>query len=93
MKIRFTAAEEAFRAECAAWLNEQISGPFADIRGIVSQTFRAEQRMEWERALGRARWSVIGWPEKYGGRDASLAEQVIFAEEYARSGAPGRVGH
>ncbi|MFZ4690830.1 MAG: acyl-CoA dehydrogenase family protein, partial [Polymorphobacter sp.] len=40
-----------------------------------------------------ARWSCIGWPEQWGGRDASLAQQVIFAEEYARSGAPGRMGH
>jgi alkylation response protein AidB-like acyl-CoA dehydrogenase len=93
MKIRFTPEEEAFRVECAAWLAQQMSGPFADIRGILSQTFKAEKRLEWERALGRARWSVIGWPERYGGREATLAQQVIFAEEYARSGAPGRVGH
>ena len=93
MKIRFTPAEEAFRAECAAWLQERLDGPFSDIRGIMSQTHLAARRQEWERELGRARYSVIGWPERYGGRDATLAEQVIFAEEYARSGAPGRVGH
>ncbi|MGA0001994.1 MAG: acyl-CoA dehydrogenase family protein, partial [Steroidobacteraceae bacterium] len=44
-------------------------------------------------APASARWSVIGWPEQFGGRNATLAQQVIFAEEYARSGAPGRVGH
>ena len=93
MKIRFTPAEEAFRAECAAWLQERLDGPFSDIRGIMSQTHLASRRQEWERELGRARFSVIGWPQRYGGRDATLAEQVIFAEEYARSGAPGRVGH
>jgi len=42
---------------------------------------------------GAAGWSVIGWPKQYGGQDATLAEQVIFAEEYVRVGAPGRVGH
>ncbi len=52
-----------------------------------------ERRMEWERALGAARWSCIGWPAQYGGRDATLAEQVIFAEEYARARAPARIGH
>jgi len=49
--------------------------------------------MQWERTLGAARFSCIGWPEEFGGRNATLAEQVIFAEEYARSGAPGRIGH
>ena len=43
--------------------------------------------------LGAAKWSAIGWPEKYGGRNADLAHQVIFAEEYARARAPGRLGH
>jgi alkylation response protein AidB-like acyl-CoA dehydrogenase len=54
---------------------------------------RFERRRDWERALGAARFSCIGWPEQFGGRNATLAEQVIFAEEYARAGAPGRLGH
>ena len=93
MKLGFTAKEERFRADAAAWLAAQLSGPFADLRGLTQQGGLPERRREWERALGAARWSCIGWPETYGGRDASLAEQVIFAEEYARSGAPGRIGY
>ena len=93
MKLGFTADDEAFRAEVAAWLEEQLSGDFADIRGVTGLTSKPARRKEWEQRLGRDRWSVIGWPEKWGGRDASLMQQVIFAEEYARSGAPGRVGH
>ena len=34
--------------------------------------------------------SVITWPEKYGGRDATLLQWVVFEEEYFRAGAPGR---
>lgn len=93
MKLGFTPEDEAFREEVAAWLEEQLSGDFADIRGVVGLTAMPERRKEWEQRLGRDRWSVIGWPEKWGGRDATLMQQVIFAEEYARSGAPGRVGH
>jgi len=93
MKLTFTVEQEAFRCEVASWLEAQLSGPFADIRGITSQTAAAERRHEWERMLGKAGWSAIGWPHEYGGRDASLAEQVIFAEEYARARAPGRLGH
>jgi alkylation response protein AidB-like acyl-CoA dehydrogenase len=43
--------------------------------------------MEWERTLGAAGWIGLGW------RGASLMKQVIFAEEYARARAPGRLGH
>jgi alkylation response protein AidB-like acyl-CoA dehydrogenase len=93
MKLGFTAKEERFRADAAAWLEAQLSGPFADLRGLPQQGGLPERRREWERALGAARWSCIGWPEAYGGREASLAEQVIFAEEYARAGAPGRLGY
>ena len=93
MKLGFTPQEERFRAEAAAWLEGQLSGPFRDMRGLTSQGGHPQRRRDWERALGEARWSCIGWPEAYGGRDASLAEQVIFAEECARSGAPGRLGY
>ncbi len=93
MKLGFTESQEAFRSEIAAWLEAQLSGPFADIRGVSSQTAEAERRLEWEQALGRAGLSAIGWPEEYGGRNADLAQQVIFAEEYARAKAPGRLGH
>jgi len=93
MKLGFTAKEERFRAEAAAWLEAQLSAPFRDLRGLATHGGKVERRREWERALGAARWSCIGWPEAYGGRDASLAEQVIFAEEYARARAPGRLGY
>ncbi|MDC0069258.1 acyl-CoA dehydrogenase family protein [Gammaproteobacteria bacterium] len=93
MKLGFTTEQEAFRREIAGWLEAQLSGPFADIRGVTSQTAVAGRRLEWEQVLGAAKWSAIGWPEKYGGRDADLAQQVIFAEEYARARAPGRLGH
>ncbi|QEH79666.1 acyl-CoA dehydrogenase [Sphingomonas sp. C8-2] len=93
MKLGFSPEEEAFRAEAAAWLQAELSGPFADLRGITSLTAAPDRRRAWERRLGEARWGCIGWPEAYGGRDATLAEQVIFAEEYARAGAPPRLNH
>jgi alkylation response protein AidB-like acyl-CoA dehydrogenase len=93
MKLGFSAAEEEFRAECADWLTAQMAGEFADIKGITTLTEKAERRKEWEQHLGAHGWGCIGWPKAWGGRDASLAQQVIFAEEYARAGVPGRVNH
>jgi alkylation response protein AidB-like acyl-CoA dehydrogenase len=93
MKLGFSKAEEDFRAECAEWLTAQMAGEFADIKGISTLTAKSERRKEWEQQLAAHKWSCIGWPEEWGGRNASLAEQVIFAEEYARAGVPGRVNH
>lgn len=48
------------------------------------------QHRRWDRVLFDAGLSVIAWPQKYGGRDASLLQWVVFEEEYFRAGAPGR---
>ncbi|MEY4237974.1 MAG: hypothetical protein RL339_575 [Pseudomonadota bacterium] len=93
MKLGFSAEEELFRQECAEWLQGQMAGEFRDIKGISTLTAKAERRKEWEQQLAAHKWSCIGWPREWGGRDATLAQQVIFAEEYARAGVPGRVNH
>ncbi|MBO4260349.1 acyl-CoA dehydrogenase family protein, partial [Streptomyces griseorubiginosus] len=80
MDFGFTAGDEAFRAEAKAWLVEH-SDPSQD-------------RRTWEKTLGKAGWIGLGWPEGgYGNRTATLTQQVVWAEEYARSGAPARSGH
>lgn len=93
MKLGFSAEDEAFRAEAADWLQGQMSGEFKDIVGIPNLVSKVERRKEWEQQLAAHKWSAIGWPVEWGGRDATLAQQVIFAEEYARAGAPNRINH
>ena len=95
MDLRYSPEDDAFRAEAREWLTDQLTGEFAVVRGRGGpgdEHALFEERLAWERALGAARWTCLSFPHEYGGRDASLLQQVVFYEEYARAGGPGRVG-
>jgi alkylation response protein AidB-like acyl-CoA dehydrogenase len=79
--------DEAFRAEARAWLEANV--PHGLPSGDTREGFALH--VEWERKLFADRWSVVSWPERYGGRDATLWQWLIFEEEYYRAGAPQRV--
>jgi hypothetical protein len=87
MDLRWTSEEEAFRGKVRAWLEQNV--PHGLPSGDTREGFAAH--LEWERLLHSARWAVVSWPERYGGRDATLWEWLIFEEEYHRAGAPQRV--
>jgi alkylation response protein AidB-like acyl-CoA dehydrogenase len=94
--VHLTADDEEFRGRVRAWLADNLSGEFAALRGLGGpgrEHEHFEQRLAWNRLLAASGWTCIGWPPEHGGRGAPLARQVIFHEEYARSGAPARVGH
>jgi len=94
--VQLTAEDEQFRSQIRGWLERNLSGEFAQLRGLGGpgrEHEQFEERLAWNRHLARSGWTCIGWPAQYGGRDATLAQQVIFHEEYARSRAPARVGH
>jgi len=87
---------EAFRREVRAWLEDGLTGEFAGARGLGGPGREHEAfdvRLAWERHMAAAGWTCLGWPERYGGRDASIEEQVVFHEEYALARAPARVNH
>lgn len=90
------AALEAFRTDVAGWMREHLSGRFAVLKhrgGPGDEEADPPLRKDWERELARGGWTCVGWPKEHGGRGLSIAEQVIFHEEYARAGGPGRMGH
>jgi alkylation response protein AidB-like acyl-CoA dehydrogenase len=94
--VQLTAEDEEFRARIRGWLDTNLTGEFASVRGLGGpgrEHEQFEERVAWNRHLAAAGWTCIGWPPEHGGRGATLAQQVIFHEEYARSGAPARVGH
>ncbi|MGH9001084.1 MAG: acyl-CoA dehydrogenase family protein [Acidimicrobiia bacterium] len=93
MDFRDTPSEAAFREEVRTWLGEHLVGPYAEIgsgRNLADEA-HWEVRLAWERLLGEAGWIGLAWPQAYGGRGATIAEEVIFNVEYARAGAPGRL--
>ena len=96
MRLSFSADDERFRAEVADWLRANLCGEFEQIRfrgGPGDEHMFPHERKRWEQRLAEGGWTCIGWPSEYGGRGASIEQQVIFHEEYARAGGPGRVGH
>ncbi len=96
MKLTFSAADEQFRQEVAGWLEANLCGEFEPIRfrgGPGDEHSFVQERKVWEQVLAAGGWTAIGWPKEFGGRGASIEQQVIFNEEYARAGGPGRVGH
>jgi len=87
---------ERFRADVAAWLAAHVVGEYAELKGRGGpgdEDIGFDVRVAWEQELGKAGWIGLGWPEEFGGRGASLDQQIIFAEEYARAQAPARVNH
>ena len=89
MDLAVDPAVSAFRAEVRAWLTANL--PAEPLPSVNTAAGFARHR-DWERQLADARLAVVSWPERYGGRDASLGEWLVFEEEYHRAGAPVRVG-
>ena len=84
MHLRFSPAEEAFRAEARAWLEANLPrGPRP-----AELAARAACDQAWQRRMYDSGWAGIAWPRAHGGRGATLMEQLVWCEEYARAGAP-----
>ncbi|GGZ66097.1 acyl-CoA dehydrogenase family protein [Streptomyces subrutilus] len=88
MDLTQTAEVEAFRAEARSWLAAHV--PRTPLPSLETAGGFAAHRA-WEAELHADRWSVVSWPEEYGGRGADLVRWLVFEEEYWAAGAPGRV--
>ena len=94
MDLHFSEEDEAFRREIASWMEKELSGPFSGVRnrgGPGDEHSLFEERHAWEKRLGEAGWIGVGWPKEYGCRELPFSQQVIFHEEYAKAGGPGRL--
>ena len=90
MDFSYPEEAEAFRAELRAWLDANLDDQSraASVEGR-SQEDRIEIIRAWNRLLADAGYAALWWPVEYGGRDAGVMEQVVWAEEMHRANAPG----
>ena len=87
MDLTFDDETEEFRAEVRDFLA-------ANKDALPDEVLRHRRGLRtaprWDKVLFDAGLSVIAWPKKYGGRDATLLQWIVYEEEYFRAGAPGR---
>jgi alkylation response protein AidB-like acyl-CoA dehydrogenase len=83
--LDFTAEQVEFREEVRTWLAEHAP---AEPRPHLDAVAMREYDLAWQRTQWEGGWAGIAWPEQYGGRGLSPVQQLIWQEEYARTGMP-----
>jgi alkylation response protein AidB-like acyl-CoA dehydrogenase len=90
MDFDFTAEQEAFRKEVRQWLEQNLPD---DLRGRAFASSRADvgeivKLRAWQKTMHAAGYVGMDWPREFGGRGATLMEQVILYQEMARAESP-----
>jgi alkylation response protein AidB-like acyl-CoA dehydrogenase len=90
--LPLSPTDAEFRDEVRTWLGEHLKGDFVGTadRGGPDDDDNWELRREWERELGAGNWLGLSWPAEYGGRAATMTQEIIFAMECAQAQAPPR---
>lgn len=83
MDLAYSTEEERFRTELRTWLEHNPPGPEPE---SIDEWVAYGKR--WQGRLYDAGWCGVAWPKDYGGRGATLIEQIIFQEEMARAKTP-----
>jgi alkylation response protein AidB-like acyl-CoA dehydrogenase len=78
--------EAAFRQEVRAWLEANVPSE----QGLADLDEIARAKL-WQKRKFDAGWACLRWPKKYGGRDASPFEQVIWNFEESRFATPRNI--
>ena len=93
MEFRLSAAEEAFRADVRNWLRSNLPAGWgtAAYRQPSTAAEKIAASKRWQATLHRGGWAGITWPQQFGGRGATLVEQLIFNEECAAANAPDSI--
>jgi alkylation response protein AidB-like acyl-CoA dehydrogenase len=80
---------ERFRKELRAWLAANLTDDVIDAsRHPGSDSDAFELLRTWNATMADAKWAAVAWPTAYGGRGASVLEQLVYAEETTRARVP-----
>ena len=93
MDFSYEPEDEEFRHELRSWLDANLP-EFMDLGEIGPEqsdsTVRTMQRRQaWQRRLNEGRWAAINWPVEWGGREATIMQNVIYSAVMAEVRAPG----
>jgi alkylation response protein AidB-like acyl-CoA dehydrogenase len=80
---------EQFRKEVRTWLSANLTDEVkaADRnRGRDPDAF--DTLRAWDATVADAGWGAVSWPQEFGGRGATVLEQLVYAEETTRARAP-----
>src|SRR6202162_5472145 len=95
MDFKFSAEDEAFRAEFSSWLKANLpkAGTSEDGGDFMRESSADDwkRRVEWHKKMHSGGWVGISWPKEYGGRGATLTQQLVYGEEMSRAHAPALV--
>ncbi|KAB7709037.1 acyl-CoA dehydrogenase [Bacillus aerolatus] len=95
MDFSFTKKEEAFRQELRTWLESNLPDGWLEGKRDIPEDEKeySEFLRNWQKKLYEGGWAAIAWPEKYGGRAATLMEEIIYQQEMVRVKAPPLVNY
>ncbi len=91
MEFSYGTQAEEFRRELRAWLRTNLP---PDLAGETTRSFSDatfDRLRHWNATLVDAGWGAVDWPVRFGGRDATALEQLVYHEEMAAAAAPGPV--
>jgi len=93
MHFKFSEEDEAFRQEFRAWLQENLPRDWRDDDELSDPDTKTEfeRRRAWHRKLYDGGWMCIHWPKEFGGRGATLMQQIVYNQELDRAKAPPTV--
>ncbi len=84
MQLTFDADVEAFRSEFVAFLDEHMPSEANAVRRSRSSSDVPPWARQWQRMLFDNGWLLPGQPSEFGGRNATVLQQYVHAEELSR---------
>ncbi|GGV41971.1 acyl-CoA dehydrogenase [Actinomadura cremea] len=84
MRLGSDPEVEAFRAEFSAFLDAHLPGEAEAVPRSRSSADVPDWARRWQRTLFDAGWLLPGNPPEFGGRDATLPQQLAHLEELSR---------